>query len=261
MTAPLDSPDPSGPPDDIDLPGYLLAAWGRDVPERRGPKPGLTIDMIAAAGVAVADADGLAAVSMARVAADLGFTTMSLYRYVDAKADLLALMVDAASGLPDVPASSRAGWRKGMEAWARALRERLDRHRWILQVPITEPPLTPNLVRWMEAGLHTFSRTSLTHQEQLSAMLVVDGYVRNHLQLVSSIERAAQWDDPSVAGRTYVGRLLSLTDEASFPAVRAALVSGALEDESDFSVDEFEFGLRTVLDGVEALVKRRAGGR
>lgn len=258
MTAPVDTAGPTG---DDGLPRFLAAAWGRDVPDRRGPKPGLTIDMIAAAGVAAADADGLGAVSMARVAADLGFTTMSLYRYVDAKADLLALMFDAASGAPDGPTSSRTAWRKGLEAWARALRERLDRHRWILQLPITGPPLTPNLVRWMEAGLRTFSRTKLTHQERLSALLVVDGYVRNHLQLVGSIERAAQWDDPSAAGRTYVTRLLSVTDEASFPAVRAALVSGAMEDDSDFSVDEFEFGLRTVLDGVEAMVRRRAAGR
>src|SRR5215468_2656297 len=91
------------------LPASVAAAWGvRDRPHK-GPKPGLSLERIVAAAVQVADAEGLAAVSMSRVAAELGTAPMSLYRYVTAKDELLALMLDAAYGpAPTGPAASGA---------------------------------------------------------------------------------------------------------------------------------------------------------
>ena len=88
------------------LPPRLQLLWGLQERPRRGPKPGLSLERIVDAAIGLADAGGLAAVSMARVAAELGFTTMSLYRYVPTKDDLLELMVDAASGLPPADAAS-----------------------------------------------------------------------------------------------------------------------------------------------------------
>src|SRR5689334_22149881 len=72
--------------------------WGPRERPSRGPKPGLTRDGIVRAAIGVADAEGLAAVSMQRVAAEVGFTTMALYRYVPGKNELVALMVDSAVG-------------------------------------------------------------------------------------------------------------------------------------------------------------------
>ncbi|WP_258025459.1 TetR/AcrR family transcriptional regulator, partial [Streptomyces bambusae] len=79
--------------------------WGPHPPAKpaRGPKRGLTLDAVAAAGVAIADAEGLAGVSMQRVAGELGVTKMALYRYLPGKAELVALMVEAALGVPGVP--------------------------------------------------------------------------------------------------------------------------------------------------------------
>ena len=96
--------------------------WGVE-PTRpsRGPKPGLTIDGIVAAALDLADREGLGALSMARIAKELGFTTMSLYRYVQSKAELLMLISDASVG----PAPDMAGivdWRDGLTRWARASR-------------------------------------------------------------------------------------------------------------------------------------------
>ena len=85
----------------------------------RGPKPALTLEAIAETAIRVADADGLDAVSMQRVAAELGFTKMALYRYLPGKSDLLALMVEHALGGP--PDLGDVTWRQGLRAWAHAL--------------------------------------------------------------------------------------------------------------------------------------------
>ena len=85
-----------------DLPRYLQLLWAREPSGRRGPKPGHTIEQIGAAAAAIADGHGLAAVSMKRVAEAIGLTTMSLYRYVDSKAELDAVMLDTAYGDPDM---------------------------------------------------------------------------------------------------------------------------------------------------------------
>src|SRR5262250_3052406 len=82
------------------IPGSVAAAWGVRERPHRGPRPGLSLGRIVDAAVRVADAEGLDAVSMSRVAAELGTAPMSLYRYVTAKDELLALMVDAAYGPP-----------------------------------------------------------------------------------------------------------------------------------------------------------------
>src|SRR5690348_482873 len=87
-------------PGDADLPPAVAAAWGVRGRPHKGPKPGLTLARIVTAAIGVADAEGLAAVSMSRVATELGAAPMSLYRYVTGKDELLELMVDTAMGPP-----------------------------------------------------------------------------------------------------------------------------------------------------------------
>src|SRR3954447_23938791 len=90
--------------------------WQEPSRPTRGPKPALTLDRIADAAIAVADAEGLAAVSMQRVAADLGYTKMSLYRYLPGKAELVAAMLERGIGGP--PATVPGGWRAALTGWA-----------------------------------------------------------------------------------------------------------------------------------------------
>lgn len=251
-------PDAAADVPEARVPRVVRLMWGLEEPARRGPKPALTITDIAAEGVAVADADGLAAVSMARVAKGLGFTTMSLYRYVESKDDLLVAMVDHAFGPPDLPRQPARAWRRWLTAWAHAYREALLRHPWILQVPITEPPLAPHQTAWLEQGLQALAHTGLSEQQKLSSMLLVDVFVRGQTQLTLGIAPP----QPGGGERPvdpYPLRLRQLVDEERFPAVTAALESGSLEDDTDFGPDEFEFGLTTVLDGIEQLVTRLAG--
>jgi AcrR family transcriptional regulator len=246
--------------DDVDIPRFLSALWGRDEPSRRGPKPGLTVAAIGAAGVRVADAEGLGAVSMSRVAGELGFTTMSLYRYLDSKTDLYDVMVDMATTPPPV-APAAADWRQRMDLWAHAMAAGLLAHPWILQIPILDVPLTPRLTLWMEYGLQAFADTRLTHQQRLSSMLLVDGFVRQFLRLAASITAGAADVSPAEAGRRYTRRLLALVDRETYPALVAATEAGALEDDSDFATEEFEFGLARVLDGIDRLVDGSEGAQ
>ena len=102
--------------------------WGKRAQPTRGPKPGLSLDRIAAAAIEIADAEGLAAVSMQRVAADLGFTKMSLYRYLPGKADLVALMVERAIGEP--PTVETRALRTGLKEWSQGLLAAYLRHPW-----------------------------------------------------------------------------------------------------------------------------------
>ncbi|MFI7607220.1 TetR/AcrR family transcriptional regulator [Micromonospora sp. NPDC049366] len=241
------------------LPPVIEAAWGVRERAPRGPRPGLTLAGIVAAAVAVADADGLAAVSMSRVAKELGAATMALYRYVGAKDDLLTLMVDAAYGEPPGPGGTGPHWRAGLARWAWAERTALHRHPWVVRVPISGPPLTPHALGWLEDGLRCLAGTGLTEPEKMSVMLLLTGYVRNEVLLTVQIQdaSAASGRGPEEIMPEY-GRLVArLADPARFPALHAVLDAGVL-DRDDGPDDEFVFGLERLLDGVEALVDRRA---
>jgi AcrR family transcriptional regulator len=241
---------------DPNLPASIAAAWGLRERPAKGPKPALSLERIVAAAVDVAVAEGIEAVSMSRVAAELGSSAMSLYRYVASKDELLALMVDAALGATPSTAEAGGGWRAGLERSAWTYHDALRRHPWVLHVPIGGPPVTPNQVRWLDEGLAALRETGLTEPEKLSVILLVSGYVRNEATLAADIAAAAARGGGEVMpawGRT----LERLTDPERFPALHAALRSEAFarDDEPD---DEFVFGLERVLDGVAALVHRRA---
>jgi AcrR family transcriptional regulator len=241
---------------DDDLPRVLRALWGHEEVGRRGPRPGRSVAEIGAAAVRLADAGGLPAVSMSAVAGELGLTTMALYRYLDSKHDLQVVMVDAAYGPP--PARrAQGGWRHQLDAWATANRAALALHPWIVAIPVSEPPLAPNQVRWMERGLRAFAKTSLTEQQKLSSLLLLEVFVRGQVLLSTSLDDPAQRGEPDKqsADARYVRRLSGLIDD-DFPCLQAALASGSLEDDTDLAEEEFRFGLTTVLDGIAARIER-----
>ena len=239
------SDDPSPP----ELAPSVLAAWGLREPPARGPRPTLSVTRIAEAAVAVADAEGVAAVSMGRIAAELQVSPMSLYRYVKAKGELLALMVDAAVGAPPTDDAS-TGWRPALSAWAWAYHDSLRRRPWVLQVPMTGPPVTPNQTAWLERGLRGLAATPLTEPQKLSVMLLLSGFIRNEATLTA--EMGAEAGGDIMPG--WAAALRRLTTPEGFPALHAALASEAFAQDDDPD-DEFIFGLRRLLDGVEALVE------
>lgn len=241
------------------LPASIEAAWGLRERPTKGPKRGLSLERIVAAAVKLAVSDGLAAVSMSRVATELGASTMSLYRYVSAKDELLALMIDAAGGNPPAVPPSDEGWRVGLSRWAWAYRAVLIRHPWILRIPISGPPVTPNQIGWLEDGLRSLRDTGLTAHEKLEVILLVSGFVRNEATTAADITAASLASGSTLQEvmPTY-GRLLArLTDAERFPELHAVIASGIFDvpDDPDY---EFVFGLERVLDGIDALMRARA---
>jgi AcrR family transcriptional regulator len=246
-------PRPDAPPE---LPASLRAAWGRRVGSSRGPQPTLSLDAIVRAAAAVAAEEGIDAVSMGRVAAALGVGTMSLYRHVEGKRELLTLMVDSAFDRPPSRHTPREGWRSSLTRWARAHLAVLRRHPWVVRVPIAGPPVTPNSVTWLERGLAGLGSTGLSGEEKLSVLLLLNGFVRNQATLESDLA-SIDAGTTAMQGMAGYGRVLSeLIDVERLPAI-AALVGDAALGEAGGKHDDFEFGLERILDGVEALVERR----
>jgi AcrR family transcriptional regulator len=173
------------------LPPGLDLLWGRRERGRRGPRPGLSADAIVSAAMRLADAEGLEAVSMARVAAELGFTTMSLYRYVTNKDELLALMWNASALGAENLVIEGAGWRERLRTWAVIQRDMLDRHPWLTQMPMAAPPVAPNSLHFVERGLATLDGTALTDSEKIRIIGLLSSYTLSEARMVADAVRAA----------------------------------------------------------------------
>lgn len=241
----------------MEIPASIRAAWGRSTRPARGPKPGLSLDRIVSAAIDVANADGIEAVSMGRVAAELGASAMSLYRYVSSKDELLALMVDAAMGTLPHPGEGE-GWRAGLTRWSEAALRAYLGAPWTVRVPIPGPPITPNQIRSLEAGLSCLRGTALTHAEKISTILLLSGIVRYQATLTVDAKQAYResGQDPSAG---YGRALAELADPEQFPEVHATISSGSLDEEDgDFTTAELRFALDRVLDGLQVLIDRRA---
>jgi AcrR family transcriptional regulator len=238
------------------LPAGIERAWGRRPLPRKGPKPGLDLEGIVAAAVNLAQAEGLGAVSMSRVAAALGVSTMALYSYLDTKDELLALMVDHACGPPPEPLVAGKGWRDGLARWAAALFSVYRQHPWAVRVPISGVPPAPNQVAWLEAGLDCFAATSLTVQQKLSTVLLLSVFVRSEaslaLDLAEARQQAAALGEPAGYGQL----IRALIEPDRFPGVWTAVSTGAFDDDAGMD-GEFRFGLERILDGIAVLLRTR----
>src|SRR5271169_1477965 len=191
------------------IPGSIAAAWGVRERSHKGPKPGLSLPRIVDAAVRVADAEGLDAVSMGRVAAELGAAPMSLYRHVSAKEELLRLMVDAAWGDSPGPLAPGEGWRAGLSRWAWAMRDGAHRHPWVVRIPLNSLPIMPREVDWFEHALACLGDTGLTEARKASVIMLLSGYVRNLATTEADIEAAVRTSglDPSAWMSSYADLL------------------------------------------------------
>jgi len=244
------------------LPPGLDLLWGRREPGRRGPRRGLSVDDIVAAAMRVADAEGLDAVSMARVAKELGFTTMSLYRYVASKDELLQLMWNgSAEGAEELELTGN-GWRARLRSWAIVQREMLDRHPWITQMPMAAPPLAPNSLTFVERGLEALDGTGLRDDDKLRVIGLLSSYTLSEARMANDAARAVA--ESAAAGSaaaprwSYDSLLRELADEHTYPRLHRLAWSADLGGSpSGFEErEEFLFGVDTILDGVQALIDR-----
>lgn len=240
----------------------LELLWGAGKKPSRGPKPGLSVEGIARAAIEVANAEGLEALSMRRVAHRLGFTTMALYRYVPGKAELIDIMLDVAIGEPPILDGVVGGWRAKLALWARGTWEIFHRHPWVLQFATSRRLMGPNELAWFESALRAVSGIGLTEREMVEVVGLVNGYVRGMAQVLVN---SAQSEQRTVIAEEHWGvayaRLLERFDhDYRYPTLRGILASGVFEEpETDLELDDvLEFGLQRVLDGIERFIQSRS---
>jgi len=257
------------------LPPGLDVLWGRRGSGSRGPKRGLSIDAVVAAAIRLADSDGLESVSMARVAEELGFTTMSLYRYVASKDELLQLMWNASAQDAENLNLQGDNWRSRLRYWAIAQREMMDRHPWITQMPMAAPPLAPNSLRFVELGLAAMDDTGLGEDDKIRIIGLLSSYTLSEARMaydaaraVDQAKAAAAETGPADADRTEVqvppwsfeALLRELVDENTYPRLYRMAWSAPTDDQPDGDERaEFLFGVERILDGTQALIDQTAG--
>ena len=251
----------------------MALLWGMGEAPTRGPKQGLRVEQIVAAAIEVADAEGLAAVSMRKVAEKLGKTAMALYTYVPGKAELFDLMLDGALGELPTDYSLDGGWRAAVEASARDGWAFYERHPWVLQVSGARALLSPHEFDLYESQLCLFDGLGLTGVEMMRMTGVVASFVRGSAQAVSDARTAEQatglsdeewWTTRSAlleefSADVFAERypvLARLGEEQTFDQLDRADDDTAGYIERD-ALDVFEFGLQRVLDGIAAYIDGR----
>ncbi|WP_265522311.1 TetR/AcrR family transcriptional regulator [Oerskovia flava] len=281
-----ESPDEQGTAVDADMARVLDLLWKEQPRPRRGPKPALSLPRIVDAAVGIADAEGLAAVSMARIAEELGCSPMALYRYVDSKDDLLVLMTDTvARDLPDMPTDQ--GWRVGLEAWTRAQIRLAVERPWYLDLPLTAAPTGPTRLRWLDRGFAMLAGTGLGFGDKVQILGLVAQHVLGEARVQVEAHRAAvraarlrsgvgddvpeSEIDPALVAQLnpyadFEELLARLADPQDFPALFSAAAEaapdlspgGAGEPVGDAPVDDDAgVGIEILLDGVAAYIAKR----
>ncbi|MER7397380.1 TetR/AcrR family transcriptional regulator [Streptomyces sp. NPDC000151] len=228
--------------------------WGTGERRSRGPKPGLTLDAIVTAAVAVADTDGLAALSMRRVASELGVGAMSLYRYIPGKAELLDLMLDKVVEFdaPSHPAPE-AGWRAALTAVAHGSRRLYHQHPWLLQVDQARPLLGPNALDGLEYALEGLAGTRLSGREKIHVLVALDGFVTGVTRVEVNSAQAEKRSGVSDADfwKAQEPLLNRAMNSGRYPQL-ATLPADAFDDAGG---DIFELGLDRLLDGFTSFIE------
>lgn len=241
-------------------PARTMALLWRTREESARGRAGLSVDRIVAAAIEVADTDGIAALSMRRVADRLGVGAMSLYTYVPGKAELLDVMVDTVYGEVEHPEID-GGWRRRLEQVARANWALFQRHPWLLQVSTTRPVLGPNLMAEYEYELNAVDGLGLTAVEMDSIATLVVGYAHGAARLSLDLAQAEPHTGMSDEQwwSAHGPHLETVFDVRRYPT--AAVVGQIAAEHYGSAYDSnhyFDFGLQRILDGISALVKERS---
>lgn len=248
---------------DTELERTVKVLWNLDGRGTRGPAPTLNRADIVEAAVAVADAGGFDALSMRSVAAHLGAGTMSLYRHVPGKAELIALMVDYVSAELVLPDPDKP-WRTELDTLAREEWRLVHRHPWLATAPQNRTVPGPNSMRHYEAGLAVLLAAGLAPVESAHVMSALYTFVAGAAQ-VSLQEAVSVADSGMEIGQWYERQMAMLGEHFSaekFPAITHVHIDdGAQLDTGSQQAftDSFEYGLALLLDGVASRVADSGG--
>ncbi|MGW4231449.1 TetR/AcrR family transcriptional regulator [Streptomyces sp. NPDC004980] len=182
----------------VGRPAVPEVIWARPERAGRGPKPAFSRADIAAAAVRIADEEGLDAVSMRKVAAELGCGTMSLYNYVPRKEDLYELMFDAVSAGYDLPEKPSGDWRADILALAHQARAMMHRHTWVPRLMSPVYGFSPNSLAYIEYALSCLDGFDAPFGEKMELVAMVNGvittYVSNEIATAER-SRSLPWSE------------------------------------------------------------------
>lgn len=247
-----------------DLLAVLRLLWGKPLPGKRGPRPKLVLADIVSAAIALADAEGLSALTTRRIADELGISPMSLYTYVPGKDELLDLMLDAIHG--ELRAPRGKTWRAKLKDVARQNWELAARHPWMLELTTHRPVLGPNVLGKYDrelSALHGLGLSELEMDRALSLVLdyvsgAVRGAARERWVKQRTGKSDAEWWDEV---RPFLEQVLR-REGARYPvASQVGSVVGQEYGAVHDPAGAFAFGLERVLDGLASFIEQRTGRR
>ena len=219
--------------------------------ERPSPAPRQTLSSqrIATTAVAIADAEGLEAITMRRLATELGVAPMAPYRYVSGKDDLLELMVDHVYA--DLRLPRGLDWRESLRTLAVQTRELMLQHRWLAQLsPRAKLSLTPNRMTVAEQALVALDGLDLDADTMMSVFRTVDAYVHGALSYESAVSTVIS--EQSLSGgdelRDELAPLMMWHMRTGrYPTFQHYLRTATRKDDTSW---QFDLGLDCLLDGI-----------
>jgi AcrR family transcriptional regulator len=225
--------------------------WMRPERPARGPAPAHNRAQITSVAIKIADVEGLEALSMRRVAKDLGAGTMSLYRYVPSKDDLIELMIDAVVGefIPE-QGELTGEWRADLRLLAHYSRRALRRHPWMAARPVMGQTFGPNACRLAEVALAAVDGLGLNIDQMMSVTGMVtsyvSGFVPNELAAAEASRRTGLTNEQlMMVNGPYIR---SIIETGRFPLVERVIMDAR---QPHMDPDErFEYGLERILDGI-----------
>ena len=227
------------------------------------PARDLTRDRVVRTAVEIADAEGLPALSMRGVAGRLGVATMSLYRHVGSKDDLVELMIGQVLGEFPLPAEPPPGWRARLEVAARVQWAAYRRHPWLTRITsLTRPLPSPSLLKHAEWALAAVDGHGLDPESMMHVHILLYSYVEGiaaNFELETQAQAATGLSEDEWM-RAQDARLTAVATSGAYPTF--ADVIRRMGGDFDFNLDRlFEFGLRPLLDGLAGIIESRRRGQ
>lgn len=239
----------------------LALLWGEPTgpARRKGPARSVTLERVVDAALALADEQGLSAVTVRAVAGRVGVSPMSVYTYVPGKPELLDLMVDAAYARMERPPWGGEGWRERLVAVARSNRELLVARPWLTEVAaLSRPPLGPGVMAKYEHELAAFDGVGLSDVDVDAALTYLLGFVQAHCRWAHDAARVAT-DSAMTDADWWAANeplLARVFDPEAYPrAVRVGAAAGEAQGGAWSADHAWEFGLARMLDGLAALIE------
>ncbi|MFJ6675521.1 TetR/AcrR family transcriptional regulator C-terminal domain-containing protein [Actinosynnema sp. NPDC091369] len=237
--------------------GTVVSSEGGEAAPPRAQETDLTGERLVLAAVRLADSEGLDAVSMRRVASQLGVATMSLYRHVENKDELVLRMIDHVLRKEGLPEPAPETWRERLEVCARVQWRLFQEHAWLAPaMSLTRPQLLPSAVAYTEWVLNALDGKGLSLEEMMHVAVTVFGFVRGVAVNIES--EAEQRRDTGITGDEWMTQqapaLLDIVSSGRFP-----MFNRVVNSELDMELDTlFEFGLARMLDGIGEWISGRS---